>query len=73
MQKANPGKVFIPAPPDDATCACNDCSFMKLITLEKVYNSLKFEIPEVFVTDDMRDKALRPVLRMLEISEKLGL
>jgi quinolinate synthase len=73
MQKANPGKVFIPAPPDDATCACTDCSFMKLITLEKVYNSLKFEIPEVFVTDDMRDKALRPVLRMLEISEKLGL
>ena len=73
MQKANPDKVFIPAPPDDATCACNDCSFMKLITLEKVYNSLKFEIPEVFVTDDMREKALRPVLRMLEISEKLGL
>lgn len=73
MQKANPKKVFIPAPPDDATCACNDCSFMKLVTLEKVYNSLKYEAPEIFVDENMRDKALAPVQRMLDISAKLGL
>lgn len=73
MQKANPGKVFIPAPPDDATCACNDCSFMKLITLEKLYNSLKYEAPEIFISNEMVNKALAPVNKMLEISEKLGL
>lgn len=73
MQKFNPDKVFIPAPPDDATCACNDCSFMKLISLEKVYNTLKYEAPEIFVTDEMRNKALAPVKRMLDISAKLGL
>jgi len=73
MQKASPDKVFIPAPPDDATCACNDCSFMKLINLEKVYNTLKYEQPEVFVTNDMILKALDPVKKMLEISSQLGL
>lgn len=73
MRKKNPDKIFIPAPPDDSTCACNDCKFMKLITLEKVYNSLKYEQPEILVTDEMREKALRPVQRMLDISEKLGL
>lgn len=73
MQKANPAKTFIPAPPDDATCACNDCAFMKLITLEKIYNTLKFEIPEIHVSETMRQQALRPVQRMLEISAELGL
>lgn len=73
MQKENPNKTFIPAPPDDATCACNDCSFMKLITLEKVYNTLKYELPEIDVTKDMQDKALAPIQRMLDISAELGL
>lgn len=73
MRKKNPDKVFIPAPPDDATCACNDCKFMKLITLKKVYNSLKYEQPVILVNDAMREKALKPVQRMLDISAKLGL
>lgn len=73
MQKDNPQKNFIPAPPDDSTCACNDCEYMKLITLEKVYNTLKYEQPEILVDKDMVKKALIPVKRMLDISEKLGL
>lgn len=73
MQKKCPGKTFIPAPPNDSTCACNDCSFMKLNTLEKLYNCLKYGAPEVHVDPELADKALRPIKRMLEISEKLGL
>jgi len=73
MQKANPNKIFIPAPPDDVTCSCNDCSYMKLITLEKVYNTLKYEAPEINVSNEMREKALAPVQKMLDISAKLGL
>lgn len=73
MQKANPQKLFIPAPPDDATCACNDCSFMKLISLEKVYNTLKYELPEIHVSKEMQNKASAPIKRMLDISDRLGL
>lgn len=73
MQKKCPGKRFIPAPPNDSTCACNDCSFMKLNTLEKLYNCLKYGAPEVHVDPELAAKALRPIKRMLEISEKLGL
>ena len=73
MKKANPDKVFIPAPPADSTCACNDCRFMKLITLKKLYLCLKYEIPEVTLSEEIRLKAEKPILRMLEISEKLGL
>ena len=73
MKKANPGKIFIPAPPEDSTCACNDCIFMKHITLEKIYLCLKYEIPEVTLDENVRKKAEKPILRMLEISEKLGL
>lgn len=73
MQLKNPDKTFIPAPPEDSTCACNDCSFMKLITLEKVYNTLKYELPEIHVPKELYQKALAPVKKMLEISEKLGL
>ena len=49
MQKACPEKTFIPAPPDDSTCACNECNYMRLITLEKLYNTLKYEWPEIVV------------------------
>lgn len=73
MQKQNPDKEFIPAPPEDATCACNECNFMRLNTLEKLYLCLKDEKPEVFVDENIRLKAVKPIQRMLEISEKLGL
>ncbi|KAA6301549.1 MAG: Quinolinate synthase A [Candidatus Ordinivivax streblomastigis] len=73
MREKNPNKTFIPAPPNDSTCACNECNFMKLNTLEKVYNCLEYEIPEIFVDEAVIVKAVRPIRRMLEISEKLGL
>lgn len=73
MQKRCPNKTFIPAPPEDGTCSCNECAYMKLITLEKLYNSLKYELPEVEVDEEISKKALLPIQRMLEISSKLGL
>jgi quinolinate synthase len=73
MRKANPQKTYIPAPPKDSTCACNDCKFMKLISLPKLYNTLKYELPEVNLEESLRIKAEKPIRRMLEISEKLGL
>ena len=73
MQKRCPEKTFIPAPPEDGTCSCNECAYMKLITLEKLYNSLKYELPEISVDKEVADKAVLPIKRMLEISEKLGL
>ncbi len=73
MKKNNPNKEFIPAPPKDSTCACNDCNFMKLITLKKIYNSLVYELPEILIEEDLRKRAKKPIKRMLEISEKLGL
>lgn len=72
MQKASPHKTFIPAPPDN-TCACNDCPFMKLNTLEKLYNCLKFEQPEVDLPAELIAQARKPIERMLEISAKYGL
>lgn len=68
MQKQAPGKLFIPAPPADSTCACNDCSYMKLNTLEKVYNALLTEQPEILINEALREKAVKPILRMLSIS-----
>ena len=73
MKKAEPGKIFIPAPPKDSTCGCSECNFMKLITLEKIYKSLKFEEPEVTVDPAIIERAAVPIRRMLEISAKLGL
>jgi quinolinate synthase len=73
MKKASPLKTFIPAPPKDSTCACNDCSFMKRITIKKVYNCLKYEMPEINVPEDIREKAIHSIKRMLEISERLGI
>ncbi len=68
MIKKCPGKMFIPAPPEDSTCACNDCSFMKLNTLEKLYNSMKYEQPEIIVNPEIAEAARRPIERMLEMS-----
>lgn len=73
MQKSNPDKLFIPAPPNDSTCACNDCMFMKLNTMEKLYNCLKYELPEITLDESIRLQAEKPIHKMLEISEKLGL
>jgi quinolinate synthase len=73
MKKENPGKIYIPAPPRDSTCGCSECSFMKLITLEKIVNCLKNEQPEIYLPEDVILKARKPIIRMMEISEKLGL
>lgn len=68
MQKDCPEKTFIPAPPDDSTCACNDCAFMKLNTLEKLYNSLRFLAPQIHVDSEIAERARRPIERMLQLS-----
>jgi quinolinate synthase len=73
MQRQAPQKRFIPVPPDDSTCACNECSFMRLITLQKVYQSLRYEWPTVSVPQEVAEAAIRPIQRMLDISQKLGL
>lgn len=73
MQKQAPGKTFIPVPPDDSTCGCNECNFMRLITLAKVYNTLRYEWPEVHVDPEVAQAAIRPIERMLDISKQLGL
>lgn len=72
MQKASPHKTFIPAPPTNS-CACNDCPYMKLNTLEKLYNCLKYEQPEITLPADLIEKARKPIIRMLDISAKYGL
>ena len=72
MQKDNPDKVFIPAPPNNA-CACNDCPHMKRNTLEKLYLCLKNEMPEIEVPTHIIERAVKPIERMLEISASLGL
>jgi quinolinate synthase len=73
MKLASPNKVFIPAPPKDSTCACNDCKYMKLISNKKIYNTLKYEQPEVILDEALMKKAAVSIKRMLEISEKLGI
>ena len=73
MKKKAPHKTFIPAPPMDSTCACNECSFMRLNTLEKLYNTLKYELPEIKVDEAIIERAKLPIDRMLDISAKLGL
>lgn len=73
MKKANQGKTFIPAPPKDSTCGCSECSFMKLITIEKIYRCLKNEKPEITVNKEIIELARKPILRMMDISRILGL
>ncbi|MCM1108286.1 MAG: quinolinate synthase NadA [Clostridium sp.] len=73
MCKSCPEKTFIPVPPDDSTCACNECNYMRLITLSKLYNCLKYEWPEIEVDTAVAQEAVKPIRRMLDISEKLGL
>lgn len=73
MQKNGKGKIFIPAPPADSTCACNECNYMRLNTIEKLYNTLKYELPEITVDSQIAEKAIAPIEKMLEISAQLGL
>ena len=73
MKKENPGKIYIPAPPKDSTCGCSECNFMKLITIEKILNCLKNEEPEIIIDNKTLIRAQKPIQRMMEISEKLGL
>ncbi|SEW11086.1 quinolinate synthase NadA [Chitinophaga arvensicola] len=72
MQKENPGKTFIPAPPNNA-CACNDCPHMKLNTLEKLYLCMEYEQPEILMEESLRIAAKKPIERMLAISAQAGL
>ena len=65
MQKKCPHKTFIPAPVEDDTCACSECAFMKLNTLEKLYNCLRFEQPEIELAPDLIEKAKIPIHKML--------
>ncbi len=69
MRKAAPDKTFIPVPPSDSTCACNDCAYMKLNTLAKLRDCLVAEAPEVHIDPVLAEKALRPINRMLELSK----
>ena len=73
MKKENPHKTYIPAPPRDSTCGCSECNFMKLITMEKIYNCLLNETPEILIDTGTILKAQKPIIRMLDISKKAGL
>lgn len=67
MEKQAPGKQFIPAPPT-GNCACNECPYMRLNTLEKLYVSMRDRKPEITIPEDIRQAALHPIQRMLEMS-----
>ncbi len=72
MQKESPGKTFIPAPPENM-CACNDCPYMKLNTLEKLYLCMEYEEPEIIMNEQLMIASKKPIERMLEISHSKGL
>ena len=72
MQKNSPNKTFIPAPPNNL-CACNDCPYMKLNTLEKIYIALKYEQPELIMDKNLMEKEKFPIQKMLELSAQFGL
>lgn len=69
MRKECPDKTFIPLPPDDSSCACNDCNFMKLNTLEKLRDCLRDMSPAIEVDETIIDRARQPIVRMLELSK----
>ncbi len=72
MQIQSPLKTFIPAPPNNS-CACNDCPYMKLNTLEKLYLCMEYEEPEIIMEERLIQASKKPIERMLEISKKFGL
>ena len=69
MRRKCPGKTFLAAPAEDAECQCNQCDYMKMNTLEKVYEALRDGEPEIHVDPEVAEKAVRPIKRMLEMSE----
>ena len=69
MMKRCPEKRFLPVPPSTGPCACNECGFMRLNTLEKLYNTLKYEWPVVELDEELRIAAKKPIVRMLELSK----
>lgn len=73
MRRAAPNKTFIPAPPMDSTCGCNNCSFMKLVTLRKMADALERMEPQIVIPEEVRARAEGSILRMLDISKRLGL
>ena len=72
MQLRSPDKTFIPAPPEN-NCACNECPYMKLNTMEKLYTAMKYELPEVVLPQWVIDQGVASIDRMLEISKNAGL
>jgi len=72
MEKSSPQKTFIPAPPNN-TCACNECPHMKRNSMEKLYLSMKYELPEILLDDWVVEKGRACIDKMLDISKKAGL
>jgi quinolinate synthase len=68
MKKAAPEKLYIPAPPEDETCSCNECPYMKMNTMEKLYLCMKNKSPEIILDEEIRKKALLPIERMIAMS-----
>jgi quinolinate synthase len=76
MQRTCPDKEFIPVPPESSEtvgCHCNECAYMRMNTMEKLYNCLKYEWPEIMIDKQTIDAAVRPINEMLGLSAKLGL
>lgn len=73
MKKREPEKTYIPAPPEDHLKDSSICEYMKMIDLKKIYLSLTYELPEISLKEEVIGKAVRPIQRMLEISEKYGI
>ncbi|RPH32383.1 MAG: quinolinate synthase NadA [Bacteroidales bacterium] len=69
MKKENPDKIFISPPPKATNCGCSECFFMKMITLKKIYLTLKYELPEILLDSDLMSRARKPIQRMIEISK----
>ena len=69
-RKAYPEKIFIPAPPIDSTCGCNNCAYMKLVTPEKIYTCLRDETPEVVIPEEIRKQALGSLRAMLDLKKR---
>ena len=67
MRQENPGKTFIPAPPAGSSCGCNNCAYMKMVTLEKIYRALRDEKPEVLIDEEVRRRAEGSIRRMLAV------